>query len=77
MQSQAATVREYLAELPSDRRAAMEAVRAVILQNLDPVFEEGMQHGMNGSTGPHSSTSCPRLSITSTNTLLGVFQNSR
>lgn len=53
MQSKAATVREYLASLPSDRRAALEAVRKVILENLDKGFEEGMQYGMIGYYVPH------------------------
>ena len=53
MQSKAATVQQYLAELPADRRAAIESVRAVILKNLDPVFEEGMQYGMIGYYVPH------------------------
>jgi hypothetical protein len=53
MQSQAATVAQYLAELPSDRRAAVEAVRAVILKNLDKDYEEGMQYGMIGYYVPH------------------------
>lgn len=41
MQSKAATVRAYLAELPPDRRKAIEAVRKVILANLDEDIEEG------------------------------------
>ncbi len=53
MQSKAATVDEYLASLPEDRRAAIEAVRAVIRQNLDPGYEEGMQYGMIGYYVPH------------------------
>ena len=54
MQSQAATVQQYLASLPADRRAAIEAVRAVILDNLDREgFEEGMQYGMIGYYVPH------------------------
>ena len=53
MQSKATTVRQYLAELPADRRAAIEGVRAVILENIDPVFEEGMQYGMIGYYVPH------------------------
>lgn len=53
MQSQAATVDQYLAELPPDRRAAVEAVRKVLLDNLDPTFEEGMQYGMIGYYVPH------------------------
>src|SRR5687768_12044791 len=46
MQSKAATVDQYLAELPEDRRAAIQAVRDVILANLDRDYEEGMQYGM-------------------------------
>lgn len=46
MQSNAETVAEYLAELPEERRAAVEAVRRVILQNLPPGYEETMNWGM-------------------------------
>ena len=53
MQSKATTVPQYLAELPADRRSAIENVRAVILKNLDPAFEEGMQYGMIGYYVPH------------------------
>lgn len=54
MQSKAKTVDQYLAELPEDRRAAIAAVRKVILKNLDKDFEEGMQYGMIGYYVPHS-----------------------
>jgi hypothetical protein len=54
MQSQATTVKQYLAELPAERRAAIEAVRAVILKNLGEGYEEGMQYGMIGYYVPHS-----------------------
>ena len=54
MVSKAKTVREYLAELPADRRAALEAVRAAILENLAGGYEEGMQYGMIGYYVPHS-----------------------
>lgn len=54
MQSKAATVDQYLAELPHDRRAAIGAVRRVILDNLDPGFAEGMQYGMIGYHVPHA-----------------------
>lgn len=53
MQSKAATVEQYLAELPADRRQTMEAVRQIILGNLDADFEEGMQYGMIGYYVPH------------------------
>lgn len=54
MQSKAKTVKEYLAALPEDRRAALEAVRRVILDNLDKDYEEGMSYGMIGYCVPHS-----------------------
>ncbi len=53
MQSQAATVQQYLAELPEERRSALAAVREVILRNLDTDYEEGMQYGMIGYYVPH------------------------
>jgi hypothetical protein len=53
MQSKASTVAEYLAALPADRRAAIEAVRKVILDNLDPEYEEGMAYGSIGYAVPH------------------------
>ncbi|MFO0861432.1 MAG: DUF1801 domain-containing protein [Phycisphaerales bacterium] len=54
MQSKAATVREYLAELPPDRRESLEKVRKVILANLDKDYQEGMGYGMMGYSVPHS-----------------------
>ena len=53
MTSKATTVEQYLAELPDDRRRAIEAVRRVILENLDDDYEEGMQYGMIGYYVPH------------------------
>ena len=46
MQSDAATVQQYLAELPEDRRPTVEAVRQVVLDHLPGGFEEVMQYGM-------------------------------
>lgn len=54
MQSRATTVEAYLRSLPEDRRAAIRAVREVILENLDPMYEEGMQYGMIGYSVPHA-----------------------
>ncbi|MEM0984086.1 MAG: DUF1801 domain-containing protein [Planctomycetota bacterium] len=54
MQSKAATVKQYLAELPEDRREMIEAIRAVILRNLPKGYEEQMQYGMIGYVVPHS-----------------------
>jgi Domain of unknown function (DU1801) len=46
MRSDAATVEEYLAELPKDRAEAIRAVREAILTNLPRGFEEAMNWGM-------------------------------
>ena len=54
MQSKAATVEEYLAELPEDRRAAMSKVRDVIRKNLPRGYSESMGYGMMGWAIPLS-----------------------
>ena len=54
MQSKAATVDTYLAELPEDRKRAMTELRKVIKKNLPKGFKEGMGYGMAGWTVPHS-----------------------
>lgn len=54
MQSKAKTVKQYLDQLPADRRDAISAVRDVMLKNLPKGFEEGMQYGMIGYFVPHS-----------------------
>ncbi len=48
----ASTVTEYLAALPTDRRAALSAVRKAINENLPEGYEEGMQFGMIAGTSP-------------------------
>jgi Domain of unknown function (DU1801) len=53
MQSKATTVEQYLSELSAERRGALEAVRRVVLANLDKDYEEGMQYGMIGYYVPH------------------------
>ena len=54
MQSKATTVEQYLAELPADRREALQTVRLAILKNLPKGYEEGMQYGGIGYFVPHS-----------------------
>jgi sugar/nucleoside kinase (ribokinase family) len=54
VQSKANTVADYLAQLPAERRQAIEAVRAVILENLPTGYEESMQFGMIGYAVPLS-----------------------
>ena len=46
MRSDAATVEQYLAELPADRREAIGAVRQTILEHLPQGYEEVMNWGM-------------------------------
>lgn len=46
VQSDAGTVDEYIAGLPEDRRQTVSEVRSLILENLPPGYEEGMQYGM-------------------------------
>jgi uncharacterized protein YdhG (YjbR/CyaY superfamily) len=46
VRSEATTVAQYLAELPDDRRDAIETVRDVILENLPEGFVEEMNWGM-------------------------------
>ena len=46
MRSDAATVDDYLADLPTDRRMALETVRETILANLAPGFAAAMNWGM-------------------------------
>lgn len=53
MQSKATTVGQYIKQLPEDRRKAIEAVRAIILKNMDPDFQETMAYGMIGYNVSH------------------------
>lgn len=50
--SNAATVQEYLDELPEDRRSVVSAVRDVILQNLPAGYQECLSFGMIGYVLP-------------------------
>jgi Domain of unknown function (DU1801) len=54
VQIKAATVAQYLAKLPKDRREAIEAIRKVIGKSIDKTFEEGIQYGMVAWYVPHS-----------------------
>jgi hypothetical protein len=44
--STAGTVDEYIRELPEDRKQALTALRALILEHLPAGYEECMQYGM-------------------------------
>lgn len=46
VKSRATTVKEYLAELPEDRRAVIAEVRKLILEHLPAGYQERMNWGM-------------------------------
>lgn len=46
MTNGATTIDEFLADLPDDRRSAIETVRAVMLDHLPVGYEENLQYGM-------------------------------
>jgi uncharacterized protein YdhG (YjbR/CyaY superfamily) len=50
--SKAATVEEYLADLPPERRAVVEGVRDVVRRNLPRGYREGIGWGMITFTIP-------------------------
>ncbi|MFA6468806.1 MAG: DUF1801 domain-containing protein [Bacteroidota bacterium] len=54
MQSTAPTPKEYLDQLPDDRKAAMKKLRSVIRKNLPRGFAEVMNYGMIGYVVPHT-----------------------
>ena len=54
MQSKAATVEDYIKELPKDRQEAIIELRKVVKKNLPKGFSEGMGYGMIGYCVPHS-----------------------
>ncbi len=54
MRNNSQSVEAYLQSVPPERREALTALRTVILENLDPQYEEGIQYGMIGYYVPHS-----------------------
>jgi hypothetical protein len=46
VRANATTVKEYLASVPADRRAAIETVRRTIVENLPAGYEEACSFGM-------------------------------
>jgi hypothetical protein len=53
MKEASAPVAAFLAALPPERRQTIEAVRAAILANLDPQYEETFASGMISYVVPH------------------------
>lgn len=54
MQSTAATVDQYIAELPEERQKVITQLRKQIKKNLPKGFKECMGYGMIGYVVPHS-----------------------
>lgn len=54
MTSNAKTVKEYLDQLPTERKTAFLKLRKTILKNLPKGFEEVLSYGMIGYVIPHS-----------------------
>ena len=54
MQSKSISPKQYLEELPEDRKAPINKLRQQILDNLPKGFEEQMNYGMLGYVIPHS-----------------------
>ena len=50
----ASTPEEYIAQIPEERKKAMQKLRSIILNNLPKGFEEGINYGMIGYYVPHS-----------------------
>ena len=54
MTSKATTVDQYINEAPEDRRAALQQLKTIILENLPKGFQEEISYGMIGYVVPHS-----------------------
>lgn len=54
MQSKAISLKQYLEELPEDRKEPVSKLRQQILDNLPKGIEETMNYGMLGYVVPHS-----------------------
>ena len=50
----AATIEQYINEIPEERKEGVNKLRTIILENLPKGFEEGMSYGMVGYFVPHS-----------------------
>lgn len=53
MQSAAKTLKDYISEIPEERKEAFQKIRDVIQLNLDEQFVECMNYGMIGYVIPH------------------------
>ena len=53
MESKASTPKQYIADLPEERKAIISKLRNVVLDNLPQGFEEQMNYGMLGYVVPN------------------------
>ncbi len=54
MQHKTISPEDYIQQLPEDRKAPSEKLRAIIKKNIPTGFEEGMNYNMIGFYVPHS-----------------------
>lgn len=54
MQSTAATIAQYLEELPEDRKTPMKKLYSLVRKNIPKGFKDTMQYGMISFVVPHS-----------------------
>ena len=53
MQSEATTPKQYIADLPEERKVIISKLRNLVMANLPQGFEEQMNYGMLGYVVPH------------------------
>ena len=54
MHYKATSPKDYITQVPEDRKKTLEKLRKTIKENLPKEFEEGIQYGMIGYYVPHS-----------------------
>lgn len=54
MSTKATTVKEYIDQLPEDRKSAIKKLRTIIKKNLPKGYKECINYGMIGYVVPHS-----------------------
>lgn len=54
MSTKATTVKEYIDQLPEDRKSAIKKLRTIIKKNLPNGYKECINYGMIGYVVPHS-----------------------
>jgi Domain of unknown function (DU1801) len=77
------TIEGYIAQLPEDRKTAIEQLRKLLKKKLPKGFQEGMSYGMIGYSVPHSlypkgyhcdpKIALPFLSIASQKNFIAIY----